>query len=660
MEQIKQRLEKLKTLLRKWEHEYYVLNNPTVSDEEYDITLRQLIEIENKYPELITPDSPSQRVGGTASTKLKKYQHKTKMMSLANAFSADEMRKFDNDIKKAIGSNEQIVYCVEPKIDGLSMSLIYQDGKLMSGATRGDGLIGEDVTANVKTIKSIPLQIDFQDDIEIRGEVFLTKKNFEKINAAIEDEEEKFANPRNAASGSLRQLDPKITAKRNLTMYCYQIPNEQQFGLKTQEEVINFLKKNKFNIAPSIQICHGIEEVIKVIDYWTNQRGNLDFPIDGVVIKVNDFAMHDKIGFTSKFPKWAIAYKFPPNVVETKLVGITTTVGRTGRINYVANLEPVLLDGSTISAATLHNAEYIAAKDIRIGDTVKIFKAGEIIPKVIGPNLTKRPKDALAYVPPTTCPICGSKLEKVEGEVDQYCVNIDCPARGLLNIVHFADRDAMNIDGLSNKILEKFWDNNIVKNIIDLYDLKNKKQEILNLDLHIKDKMFDHLVTSIENSKQANLDKLIYGLGIRHIGAVTAKVLAEKFKTLDNLAAAPLDILISIKDVGKTVAQSIVDFFSVETNKQLINKLKDIGVNTKLIQKQYDTSSPYYQKKFVITGSFEIPRNEIIKIMEDKYDAKFFGSVNKSIDYLIANDFESTKYKKAKELGIKIINEKIW
>lgn len=660
MQEIKQRLEKLKTLLRKWEYEYYVLNNPTVSDEEYDITLRQLIEIETKYPELLTPDSPSQRVGGEASTKLKKYQHKTKMMSLANAFSADEMRKFDKDIKKAIGNNDEIIYCVEPKIDGLSMSLIYQDGKLVSGATRGDGFIGEDVTANVKTIKSVPLQIDFMDDIEIRGEIFLTKKNFEKINAAIDDEEKKFANPRNAASGSLRQLDPKITAKRNLTMYCYQIPNEKQYGLSKQSEVIEFLKKNKFNVADGIKICNGIEEVIQVIENWTNTRNDLQFPIDGVVIKVNDFNDHERIGYTSKFPKWAIAYKFPPNVVETKLEGITTTVGRTGRINYVANLSPVLLDGSTISAATLHNAEYIAAKDIRIGDTVKIFKAGEIIPKVIGPNTSKRPKDAKSYVPPTACPICGSKLEKVEGEVDQYCVNIDCPARGLLNIVHFADRDAMNIDGLSNKILEKFWDNNIVKNIIDLYYLKDKKEEILGLDLHIKDKMFDHLVNSVEISKNANLDKLIYGLGIRHVGAITAKVLAETYKTLDNLSQASLESLISIKDVGETVGQSIVDFFNVENNKVLINKLKDVGVNTKLIERKYDTNSPYYQKKFVITGSFEIPRNEIIKIMEEKFDAKFFGSVNKDIDYLIANDFESSKYKKAKALGIKIITEKIW
>lgn len=660
MEQVKQRLEKLKTLLRKWEYEYYVLNRPTVSDEEYDITLRQLIELETQYPQLLTPDSPSQRVGGVASTKLKKYQHKTKMMSLSNAFSADEMRKFDTDIKRAIGSNDEIVYCVEPKIDGLSMSLIYQDGKLVSGATRGDGLIGEDVTPNIKTIKTIPLQIDFQDDIEIRGEVFLTKKNFEKINDSIEDEEKKFANPRNAASGSLRQLDPKITAKRNLTMYCYQIPNEKQYGLTKQSEVIDFLTKNKFNVAPGIKICHGINEVINTIENWTKQKNDLPFPIDGVVIKVNNFADHEKIGYTSKFPKWAIAYKFPPNVVETKLINITTTVGRTGRINYVANLEPVLLDGSTISAATLHNAEYIAAKDIRIGDTVKIFKAGEIIPKVIGPNPNKRPKDAKAYIPPTACPICGSKLEKVEGEVDQYCVNIDCPARGLLNIVHFADRDAMNIDGLSNKILEKFWDNNIVKNIIDLYYLKDKKQEIFNLDLHIKDKMFDHLVKSVETSKKANLDKLIYGLGIRHVGAITAKVLAETFKTLDNLSHATLDQLINVKDIGETVGQSIVDFFNVENNKVLINKLKDVGVNTKLVERKYDTNSPYYQKKFVITGSFEIPRNEIIKIMEEKFDAKFYGSVNKEIDYLIANDFESSKYKKAKELGIKIITNKIW
>lgn len=660
MEDIKNRLNKLKTLLNKWNEEYYVYNKPTVSDEEYDITLRQLIEIESQYPELITPDSPSQRVGGQASSKLQKFQHKSKMMSLANAFSADEMRKFDNDIKKAVGLNQDIVYCVEPKIDGLSMSLIYSDGKLISGATRGDGLIGEDVTANVKTIKSIPLTIGLQDDIEVRGEVFLAKTQFKKINDQIKDEDKKFANCRNAASGSLRQLDPKITAKRNLTMFCYQIPDEKQFGLETQEQVIKFLKEHKFNVAPGISICHGIEEVIKAINKIAQTKNDLDFPIDGVVIKVNNFSWYEKIGFTSKFPKWAIAYKFPPNVVETKLESIETTVGRTGRINYVAHLSPVLLDGSTISAATLHNAEYIAAKDIRIGDTVQIFKAGEIIPKVIGPNINKRPNNAKAFVPPQNCPICGSKLEKVEGEVDQYCVNIDCPARVLLNIVHFADRDAMNIDGLSNKILEKFWDIKAVRNIIDLYYLRDKRDLITQSDLHIKDKMFDHLVLSIENSKKANLDKLIYGLGIRHVGAITAKVLAEKYQTIDNLALATLESLTQVKDVGETVATSIVDFFKVEANKNLIKNLKDVGVNTKLIKLEYDTSSPYYQKNFVITGSFDIPRNEIIRIMEQKYDAKFFGSVNKNIDYLIANDFTSSKYKKAIELNIPIIKEKIW
>ena len=308
----------------------------------------------------------------------------------------------------------------------------------------------------------------------------------------------------------------------------------------------------------------------------------------------------------------------------------------------------------------MHNAEYIAAKDIRIGDVVQIFKAGEIIPKVIGPNISKRPKDAKIFVPPLNCPICGSKLEKVEGEVDQYCVNIDCPARVLLNIVHFADRDAMNIEGLSNKIIEKLWDVNVIRNIIDIYYLKNKKDLIIKSDLHIKDKMFDHLITSIENSKKANLDKLIYGLGIRHVGAITAKTLAETYLSIDKLASASYESLMDIKDVGETVAASIVDFFRIETNTQLIEKLKEVGVNTELIKHKYDTSSPYYQKNFVITGSFNIPRNEIIKIMEEKYDAKFFGSVTKNIDYLIANDFDSTKYKKAVELNIPIIKEKIW
>lgn len=660
MNEIEKKINDLKKILTKWEYEYYVLDNPTVSDEEYDLTLRQLIDLEKQYPQFITNDSPTQRVGGMASKKLNKYQHTTKMMSLSNAFSDQEIIKFDSDIQKAIGQEKQITYCVEPKIDGLSMSLIYKDGSLIVGATRGDGLIGENVTNNVKTIHSIPLKISLGYEIEIRGEVFLSKTDFKKINDEILDEDKKFANCRNAASGSLRQLDSKITAKRKLSMFCYQIITKHDLNLPTQSSVIDFLTKNNFKIAPNIKICQGINEVLTAIDFWTKIRDEIDFPIDGVVVKVNDFSQYEKIGYTSKFPKWAIAYKFPPNIKTTKLLDIIPTVGRTGRINYVAKLTPVEIDGSIITSATLHNAEYISAKDICIGDMVKVFKAGDIIPKVIGPDLQKRTNNCKTYSPPEFCPICHTKLEKISGEIDQYCLNINCPARLLLNIVHFTDRDAMNIEGLSSKILEKFWANNIVKNIVDIYYIKDKKEQILKLDLHIKEKMFTKLTIAIENSKKANLDKLIFALGIRHVGTVTARVLAQRFQNINNLANASLESLTNLNDIGPVVAQSIVDFFSIDANKKIIEKLCQIGINQNFITNKYDTTSDYYQKKFVITGSFDIPRNEIVKILQEKYDVSFSNTITKDTDFLIANDFSSSKYKKAKELGIKIITNKIW
>lgn len=660
MSKIEEKIIYLRKLLTKWEYEYYVQNHPTVTDEEYDLTLQQLIELEKQYPQFITADSPTQRVGGLASKKFNKYQHTTKMMSLSNAFSSQEMIKFDTDIQKAINQTNNVTYCVEPKIDGLSMSLIYKNGNLMIGATRGDGIIGEDVTNNVKTIRSIPLKISIKSEIEVRGEVFLTKTDFKKINDEILDDDKKFANCRNAASGSLRQLDPKITAKRKLTMFCYQIITKHDLSLSNQASVIDFLANNNFKIAPNIKICHGIKEVLEVIDYWTKIREKIDFPIDGVVIKVNDFSLYEKIGYTSKFPKWAIAYKFPPNIKSTKLLDIVPTVGRTGRINYVAKLSPVEIDGSIITSATLHNAEYILAKDICIGDIVKVFKAGDIIPKVIGPDLQKRSEQCKTYSPVENCPICHSKLEKISGEIDQYCVNINCPARLLLNIVHFTDRDAMNIEGLSYKILEKFWNANIVKNIVDIYYIKDKKEQILNLDLHIKEKMFVKLTNAIENSKKANLDKLIYALGIRHIGAVTARILAQKFQNINNLSNASLDTLISLKDIGPIVGQSIIDFFAIKSNKKLIEQLCQIGVNQTFITNNYDTSSEYYQKKFVITGSFDLPRNKIVKILQEKYNASFSNTITKDTDFLIASDFNSSKYKKAKELGIRIITNKIW
>ncbi len=660
-DQAKKKIENLKRLLTQWEYQYYVLNSPTVSDFEYDETLKQLIALEKQYPSLITPDSPSQRVGGEASTKLAKIIHQTKMMSLANAFSYDELRKFDNSIKKETGQSK-IEYCLEPKIDGLSISLKYENGFLKTAATRGDGVVGEDITNNARTIKTLPIKIDYEKPIEIRGEVFLTKRNFEKINAQILDDDKKFSNCRNAASGSLRQLDPKITAKRNLSLLVYQIIDENvEDKIDKQSKIIEFLKFLKFKVAHEIKVCLGIEEAINQIEKFNSIKNNLDYPIDGIVIKVNQLSLYKEIGETSKFPKWAIAYKFAPIVVVTKLKQIVATVGRTGKITYVAKLQPIELDGSIVSAATLHNAQYIVAKDIRVNDWVKVFKAGEIIPKIIGPVLEKRSGQLSRFVPFEKCPICGSRLEKINDDIDQYCINNDCKAKSLQAIIHYVSRDCMNIEGLSIKIIEKLWDHNFLKSIADLYVLKTKKNEIINSNLHIKNKMFDKLVAAIENSKKQNLNNLIFALGIRHVGSVIAKKLSQIYLNMSNLMKASFEQLMVTKDIGETIAKSIVNFFSNKSNLKLIDKLSSFGVNMNFLSAiNFEKDSIYYKKCFCITGSFEIPRNEIKKLLEQKYDATVVNSITNDVDYLIANDFTSTKYKKAISNNIEIITKKIW
>lgn len=660
-DQAKKKIENLKRLLTQWEYQYYVLNSPTVSDFEYDETLKQLIALEKQYPSLITPDSPTQRVGGKASSKLAKITHQTKMMSLANAFSYDELRKFDNNIKKETGQSK-IEYCLEPKIDGLSVSLKYEKGYLKTAATRGDGLIGEDITNNARTIKTLPIKIAYEKPIEIRGEVFLTKKDFEKINAQILDDDKKFSNCRNAASGSLRQLDPKITAKRNLSLLVYQIINEnEEDRIEKQSKIIEFLKLLKFKVANEIKVCLGIEEAINQIEKFNSIKSNLDYPIDGIVIKVNQLSLYKELGETSKFPKWAIAYKFAPTVVVTKLKQIIATVGRTGKITYVAKLQPIELDGSIVAAATLHNAQYIVAKDIRVNDWVKVFKAGEIIPKIIGPVLEKRSEKLAKFVPFEKCPVCGSQLEKINDDIDQYCINNDCKARSLQAIIHYVSRDCMNIEGLSIKIIEKLWDHNFLKSIADLYVLKTKKNEIINSNLHIKNKMFDKLIAAIENSKKQNLNNLIFALGIRHVGSVIAKKLAQIYLNMSNLMKASFEQLMATKDVGETIAKSIVNFFSNSSNLKLIDKLSSFGVNMNFLTViNFEKDSIYYKKCFCITGSFDIPRNEIKKLLEQKYDATVVNSITNDVDYLIASDFTSTKYKKAIANNIKIITEKIW
>lgn len=658
------KIEELKKKLRQYEYEYYALESPSVSDYEYDTLLKQLIELENQFPDLKTNDSPSVRVGGYVSEKFSKVKHSIPMLSLGNAFGSGDMIKFDADIKKEI-SLKNIEYVVEPKIDGLSISIIYENGKFVQAVTRGDGEIGEDVTENVRTIKSIPLTIDFQERIEIRGEVFLNKKNFEKINSDPTIEK-KFANARNAASGSLRNLDTKITASRNLSALFYYVPEHSKSNLSTQFETISWLKKLGIPTSNKITLCKNIDEVLELIEEFTKERNNFPFDIDGIVIKVNNFDYYDEIGYTSKFPKWAIAYKFPANIQVTKLNSIDITVGRTGRINFIANVEPIKLDGSIISKATLHNAEYIIEKDIRVNDYVEIYKAGDIIPKIIKPVLEKREKDNLEFEMPLKCPGCNGLLTKFENEVDQYCLNKNCEEKIIQQIVHFCSRDAMNIEGISEALVRKLYDNNLVKSIKDLYLFKEKKEKVLSLDLLIKEKSFANLVNSIEKSKDNSMEKLIFGLGIRHIGFNVAKLISKRFKSIEELSVANKETIENIGEIGEKMSESITNWFSLEENMNLLWDLKKFGLNFSYINEYADVkvkneNQQFMNKKITITGFFSTNRNEIKNLLESVYHSKISSSVTKTTDILIiGNKPTQSKIDKAKSFNIPIIDYEFW
>ena len=667
---IKQRISFLRKKLRQWEYEYYGLEKPTVSDTTYDLTLKELNLLEKAFPEFYSKSSPTNTVGGTVDNKFKKVSHILPMLSLSNAFNFRELKHFDETIKKLLhfDAGKDIEYYVEPKLDGLSISLIYQKGKLIKGITRGDGKTGEDVTVNIKMISSIPQTIsnDF-DRFEVRGEVFISHKQFEIINASIPEEKNKFANPRNAASGTLRRLDPELVKQRNLQMIAYYIPNfddVKKLNITKQSQVIEQLKAYGFNTAKEVSQYKNIEEAYKKIQWLEDNQNKLDYPIDGAVLKENLIAYYDQLGTTSKFPHWAIAYKFIPQEVETQILSIQTNVGRTGKITYVANLKPVELSGSIVSAATLNNGEYILSKDIRVGDTVKIFKAAEIIPYVKEVVLDKRPNNSKAFAPATVCPICNSKLEKIEGEVDQYCVNTSCPARLIQSIIHFCSKNAMNIEGLSEKTITKYFNLGYIKCIEDIYNLNNHRQEIITTILNNKFKVFNKINESIQKSKTNSLEKLIFGLGIRDVGLISATFLAKHFKNIDALAKATKEELVALKDIGEVVSTSIYDWFYNEKNLTLVTNLKKLGINTNYISKSNITdearNSEYYQKSFCITGSFDISRDKIRELLIQKYDANVTNSINKSTDYLIVGENGGSKLEKAEKLGIKLIYNKIW
>jgi len=656
MEEKKKRIDELVEIINKASYEYYLNDSPSITDQEYDDYYSELLRLEEAYPELKREDSPTIRVGGEALSKFEKVEHKTPMLSFDDIFNEDEIIAFDERIRKSINNP---TYTVEPKMDGLSGSLIYEKGLLVRVATRGNGLVGENITANGKTIKSIPLRLKKDIDIEVRGEIYMSKASFEKANKEREvNGEALFANPRNAAAGSVRQLDSKITAKRNLDFMAYFIPNPKDYGIKTQDESLKFLRELGFVTNYKLNtIASNAEEIIRDIKSLGEIRKSLPYEIDGVVLKVNNLEDEDRLGYTARVPRWGIAYKFPAEEVLTTLKEIKFTVGRTGKITPNAIFSPVHVAGSLISKATLHNEDYCITKDVRVGDTISIRKAGDVIPEVVRVlkerrNGTEKEFQMLEY-----CPICHTKIVRKDTEADYYCPNEMCPARKIENIIHFASREAMNIDGLGESIIEDLYNENFITNITDIYDIDKYEEELMNLEGYGKKKI-DNLKSAIKNSKNNSLERLIFGLGIRNVGAKTAKVLAKYYKTLDNLMNASYEELVNISDIGDIIAKSIINYFSNEDNKNIITKLKQLGVNTTYINNsEYEEKDEFKGKTFVLTGSLvNITRDKASEIIES-LEGKVSSSVSSKTSVVVVGDSPGSKYDKALALGIPIWQE---
>ncbi|WP_434335152.1 NAD-dependent DNA ligase LigA [Mycoplasma capricolum subsp. capricolum] len=653
-EQILLRINQLKEQLNLWTKQYYVDDNPSVDDTEYDLALKELISLENLYPEFITSDSPSQKVGGIVSEKFLKITHKTPMLSLGNVFNFDEFLEFNTQVSK-VSNNLNNEYVAELKIDGLSISLVYENGVLVSAATRGNGVIGEDVTTNVKTIKSIPLKISKKERVEVRGEIYLSKAEFEKINQKrLLNNEDLFINPRNAAAGTLRQLDSKIVASRNLDAFLYYYISDDSPNLNQYESILK-LNQLGFKTNKETMLCKNLDQIKAYIDKYTNLKNDLDYQIDGIVFKINDKNLQNSLGFTSKIPKWAIAYKFPAEIKQTKLLDIFATVGRTGKITYNAKLEPVFLMGATISAATLNNAKYIKSKDLRINSIVKIKKAGDVIPEVIEAIKDETFYNLEVFQPILYCPNCHSLLEKNENEVDQFCINSSCSMKILRSLQHFSSREAMNIVSLGDRSLEILFNLKIIQNISDIYKLEEYKDQILAIE-NFGLKSYLNLIDSINMSKNNSLEKVLFGLGIRHIGSKTAKILARKYQNIDNLMKASYDELIQINSIGESLALSIIDWFKIEDNLKLINELKSFNINFNYLGAKINSESIIANKTFVITGTLTRPREEFKTLIENNA-GKISGSISKQTDYLLAGNNVGSKLEKAKKLGVKIIDE---
>lgn len=652
-----EQIETLKVKINQWNKEYYLDNAPSISDYEFDQYLQDLINLEKKFPELITPDSPTQIVGIKPISNLKKISHQYPMLSLANAFNYDDLKHFDQQIK-TLTNKPKVEYICELKIDGLSISLLYQNGNLQYGITRGDGIIGENVTFNIKNIKDIPINIAINEDMLVRGEIYLSKSDFINLNQSRSEEGwDLFANPRNAAAGSLRQLDPEVAKKRNLKAFLYYYVNALDNGINTQSQSLETLKQLGFKVNDKYKKCNDIDEVYEYIKQIIEQRIELDYEIDGIVIKVNDFNLYTTIGSTSKNPKWAIAYKFPAEIVKTKLLDIFATVGRTGKVTYNAKLQPVAIAGTIVKAATLHNADYIMQRDIRIGDIISLKKAGDIIPEIVEVVLPERSQNLEKWKIIEFCPICKQKLEKLNDEVDQYCINITCEARIIKSLIHFCSRNAMNIEGLSEKIISRFYQLKLIKSIPDIYNLENKKDIIINLN-QFGEKLFNNIINSINNSKNNSLEKLLFGLSIRHLGQKSAHQIAQIYGNFSSLKTATIDQIKDIPDIGIVIATSLYEWINLEANKVLIQKLENLSINMKYFNlNKISTNNQFYQKKVVISGTLTKPRH-IIEMELQNLGANIINVVTSKTDYLLVGDaVGANKLTTAKKLQVKIINE---
>ncbi|WP_078433228.1 NAD-dependent DNA ligase LigA [Metabacillus halosaccharovorans] len=651
------RVQELHELLNTYNYEYHVLDQPSVPDAEYDRLMQELIKVEEEFPEFKTQDSPTQRVGGVVLEAFQKVVHRTPMLSLGNAFNEQDLRDFDRRVRQAVGDDVQ--YVVELKIDGLAVSLRYENGYFVQGATRGDGTTGEDITENLKTVRSIPLKLKSNVSFEVRGEVFMPKKSFEKLNELrLAAEEEPFANPRNAAAGSIRQLDPKIAAKRNLDIFVYSIADLGATGIQRHSEALDFLEKEGFKTNKERRKCENIDEVITLIENLQEKRATLPYDIDGIVIKVDSLDQQEELGFTAKSPRWAVAYKFPAEEVMTKLINIELSVGRTGVITPTAILEPVRVAGTTVQRASLHNEDLIREKDIKLGDTVVVKKAGDIIPEVVNVLMEHRTGEEKEFSMPTHCPACESDLVRIEGEVALRCINPQCPAQIQEGLIHFVSRNAMNIDGLGERVVSQLFLAGLIKDVADLYRLT--REQLLGLE-RMGEKSTDNLLQAIEQSKENSLERLLFGLGIRHVGSKAAKTLAQQFETIENLQKSTEEELVAINEIGGKMADAITTYFQNPDVQHLVSELQALGVNTmykgpKLVKAE-DSDSYFAGKTVVLTGKLEqLSRNEAKEGIE-ALGGKVTGSVSKSTDLVIAGEAAGSKLKKAEELNIEVWNE---